>query len=126
MYEKLNDQIRQAQEDIARHKRLENAIVLLKREKAPIERKANALYEMLRKENLDVDKLEKMSFQKMVYSLISQLVERTEKEKKEALAAKLKYDTAKNDLDDIQKRLDERKADQKKLYKLSNRIRQFI
>ncbi|MBT3318278.1 MAG: hypothetical protein HN948_00035 [Clostridia bacterium] len=115
MYKELNGQIEQAQENIARHKEYKNAVLLLELEKNPIEQKADLLYEKFRKENLDVEKLQKMSFKKAIYTLLSQLVERTEQEKREALSAKIKYDFAKKELDDIQQRIDLHRGAQNKL-----------
>jgi hypothetical protein len=55
----------------------------------------------LEKEDFDVKKLEGNSLAGIFYSILGRLEEHVEKEQREALAAKLKYDQAVRDLEDV-------------------------
>ena len=103
----LDHELQQAQENMLRKSELKKELASLQTEKVPYQEKTEALYKQLQKEDLDVEKLEGMSFRKFLYAIINQLVEKTEQEKKEAVAAKLKYDIAKKELDDIDTRISE-------------------
>ncbi len=102
---KIDDELRLAQQGIARKRKLEAMIKNLEFDRAGFAGHARDMAEKLKKENLDVQKLENMSLKKAFYAIFSILVERTEKEKEEALEAKLKYDAAKKDVDDIDSKL---------------------
>ncbi len=53
MYKELNAKIAQAQEDIAKHKELQNAVILLEREKESLQYNVSLLSNKLRKEKKD-------------------------------------------------------------------------
>ena len=56
-----------------------------------------ALKEVSDKEQEDVSELEKAGFTKLLYHIINKYDEKMDKEKREAIAALAKYETAKND-----------------------------
>lgn len=101
MSQKLEAQIVQVQQNMVRKEKLQTMLQELYKERFPYQKKADKLYEQLRQEELDVKELESMSFKKVFYTVINKLVEKTDQEKKEAVAAKLKYDIAKKELEDI-------------------------
>lgn len=105
MSQELEAKILQVQQNMARKEKLQTLMQELYKERFPYQQKVNALYEQLLQEELDVKELEGMSFKKVFYAIINQLVEKTDQEKQEAVAAKLKYDIAKKELDDIDDKL---------------------
>ena len=105
MSQELEAKILQVQQNMVRKDKLQTILQELYKERYPYQQKADELYAQLKKEELDVKDLEGMSFKKVFYVIINQLVEKTDQEKKEAVAAKLKYDMAKKELEDIDKKL---------------------
>ena len=101
----IDEALRLAQQGIARKRKLEAMIKALEFDRTSFAGHARDMEERLKKENLDVQKLENMSLKKVIYTIFSILVERTEKEKEEALEVKLKYDAAKKDVEDIDQKI---------------------
>ncbi len=69
-----------------------------KKQQTALQQKADALKAQLSKENADVVALEGHSLSALFYAMIGQKVERLEKERAEAYAAKAKYDAALREL----------------------------
>ncbi len=67
-------------------------------QRGKLEKKKKELLENLKREELDVEKLEGMSFANLFHSIKGDKVEKLQKEKEEAFAAKLKYDSICNEL----------------------------
>lgn len=105
MYTELNQKLKEAQQGIARKRKLQSILKRLDWERYLSKEREETLFKQLQKENIDVDKLENLSLKKVIYSIFSMLVERTEKEKKEALEAKMKYDLARKELNDIDEKI---------------------
>lgn len=98
----INEKIEQAQQGIARLHKIDSMIQHLKSEQSQLENKAAELKAILEKENYDVEKIENRSIASVFYSMLGKLEEQVEKERREALSAKLKYDQAVKDLEDVQ------------------------
>ena len=80
-----------------REKMLENAI----RHKRELEVKKAELFKQLQREEKDVKKLEGMSLSNFINTILGTKWEKLDKEKEEAIAAKLKYDAVCEELNDL-------------------------
>ncbi len=90
-------------------KEIEKAKRLLDEEKKSESKLIENLSELkkqLEKENLDVEKLEKISLTKFFHTIKGDVADTMQKEKREAWRAKLKVDTANQELKDIRNRID--------------------
>ncbi len=101
MYAEINRRLEEAQQGIRRLRKIDSMLKGLRDEKLSLERRLSELKDILDKENLDVERLERKSLANIFYSVLGSLPEHVEKEKSEALAAKLKYDQAVLDLEDV-------------------------
>ena len=102
MYQELNEKIKQAQQGIARLHKVNSMLAALESEQKTILDKTNMLKGIMEKEKSDVEKLENTSITSVFYSILGSLDTHIDEERKEALAAKLKYDQAVRDLEDVQ------------------------
>lgn len=101
MYREINERIKQAQQGLSRLHKIDSMIKELELRQGTLSLKTDELKAIMEKENGDVEKLEHTNIASLFYSMLGNLDERVEKERKEALAAKLKYNQAIRDLDDI-------------------------
>lgn len=83
----------------ARRKQLDAQIEELHRQRGERQAKVDETAQSFRKEQDDVDKLEKGGVHAFLLTLIGHKEERLDKERREALAAKLQYDQARSDLE---------------------------
>ena len=97
----INEKLRLAQEGIARLHKIDVMLQDLRDQQVLLQRKAAGLEAVWKKEDSDVVKIESRSIASIFYSMLGKLGEHVEKEQKEALAAKLKYDQAVKDLEDV-------------------------
>lgn len=104
MFTEINRQLEEAQQGISRLRKINAMLVELRHEQQALEEKTAELKLVLAKENLDVSKLEGKSLAHVFYSVLGSLPEKVEKEEREALAARLKYDQAERDLEDVKQR----------------------
>lgn len=102
MYTELNTKLEKALKGIYRIQKIDSMINELEGQLNDIKSKAYKLKKVLEKEKIDVEKLNKNSLASMFYSVIGKLEDRLEKEQQEALAAKLKYNQAVDDLENIE------------------------
>jgi len=100
MFDEINKQLLEAQEGIARLGKIDSKLFDLTEQKAGLS-KADELKKLLDKEEYDVRQIEKTSLASLFYSVLGTLPEHIEKEKKEFLEAKLKYDQAVLDLKNV-------------------------
>ncbi len=105
MYTEINRQLEEAQQGIYRLRKITSMLKDLRNEERALELKLSELKEIWDKEDIDVQKLEKMSLASIFLSVLGSLQEHVEKEKSEALAAKLKYDQANRDLEDVKREI---------------------
>ncbi|MEA4895461.1 MAG: hypothetical protein VB064_09365 [Oscillospiraceae bacterium] len=105
MYTEINEKLELVRQGIARLNKIHSMISQLEAELGPLEQKERELKKALEKENLDVEKLENRSFSSVLYSILGSLEKHIEKENAEALAAKLKYDQALRDVEDIEHKI---------------------
>lgn len=101
MYTQINRQLEEAQQGIFHLQKIDSMLKHLRREQYSLEEKVVELKKKLDKENLDVQKLEKKSLSLLFYSVLGNIQERADKERQEALAAKLSYEQAVRDLEEV-------------------------
>ena len=89
----------------ARRKQLDAQIEELHRQRGERQAKVEETAQSFRKEQDDVDKLEKGGLRSFLLSLTGEKEERLDKERREALAAKLQYDQARSDLEYLENKL---------------------
>lgn len=89
----------------ARRKQLDAQIEELHRQRGERQAKVDETAQSFRKEQDDVDKLEKGGVHAFLLTLIGHKEERLDKERREAPAAKLQYDQARSDLEYLENKL---------------------
>ena len=121
MYTEINIKLEEAQKGIYRLKKIESMINELEIEQKNLKNKVSKLKDILEKENEDVDKLSKKSFASIFYSTIGKLDDKLEKEQQEALTARLKYNQALMDLENIEYEIDKLSMERNEYKECSSR-----
>lgn len=101
MYSEINEKIEKSQQGIARLRKINSILKELESEQEDLLQKESDLKRVLKKEDYDLEKLEKKSIASLFYSILGSLDEHVEKERREALSAKLRYDQAIKDLENV-------------------------
>ena len=96
---------------ISSKEQIEDKIKQLEDESWELEKKIKNLKSKYDKEQSDVSGLEKMGFSKFFFEMINKYDKKMEKEKKEALAALAKYETAKNEYESVNSELDKMRVE---------------
>ncbi len=99
MFKNINDELEALKEGMYRHNKSSSTIHNLTQLLIQQEDKLNSLKAILDKETLDFEKISKMSITGIFYTILGSRDEHIEKERQEALAAKLKYDSAKEQVE---------------------------
>lgn len=102
MNHEINKRLELAHNGLARLRKVETMLKELQSELQILKKHRIELKKIMNKENIDVEKLEREGLAAFFYYLIGKFDERIDKERSEALAAKLKYDQAVKDIEDIQ------------------------
>ncbi len=89
----IDDRISAIKIKLAEKSRLERKLAEMNSQIKELKNMKEGLYKKLKKEELDVEKLEGISFANFYHSIVGDKADILEKEKQEALAAKLKYDS---------------------------------
>lgn len=105
MNEELNRKLEQAEQGIARCEKIDSMLRQLELEQTDLTAKERKLKAVLDKEDLDVEKLEGKSIASVFYSFLGNIDAHLQKERSEAIAAKLKYDQSVQDLQDVNRRI---------------------
>ena len=105
MYSEINEKMGAMHQGIARLQKIDGMTSQLRSELNALQQKENELKIILEKENHDLTRLENRSIASIFYSIVGSLEKHIEKEQREALAAKLKYDKALKDIEDVVFRL---------------------
>jgi len=106
MYTEISIKLEQAQKGMYRLKKIDSMLNELRNEQKYLKSKVLELKKVLEKENSDVDKLNKKSLASIFFSVVGNLDDRLEEEQREALAAKLKYNQAIIDLENLEYEID--------------------
>ncbi|OPJ54772.1 hypothetical protein [Clostridium oryzae] len=101
----INLKLQNAQQGIMRLNKIDAMLEQLKDEQKELEKRTNELKKILQKESKDVQKIENKSIKYVFYSILGTVDEHIDKELKEELAAKLKYQQSLKDLDDVVDRI---------------------
>jgi chromosome segregation ATPase len=101
MFTDINRQLDEARQGVFQLQKIDSMLQHLLLEQADLAEKAAQLKGKLVKEDADVERLEKRSLAALFYSALGNYIHRLEKERQEALAAKLQLKQAKSDLEDV-------------------------
>lgn len=91
--QELNSKLRECIEKISEANRYEKLINNTRQDYSRLEKKWQELKKILEKEEHDVEKLNKMTFTNFLHTILNDKTEKLDKEKHEALTAKLKCDS---------------------------------
>ena len=97
----INRKMAEARQGIRRLQKIDIMLDDLQKQKQYLQNRVTELREILNREDADVMRLEKMSLTRLVNTVLGRLDAQLAQEKKEALAAKLKYDQAVREQADI-------------------------
>jgi hypothetical protein len=111
MYEEINAQLEEAMQKVCRRRKLSSMLEELLEQQKMLKLKLEEHQAILKKENADVEQLEKKSLSHLFYTMLGKLGERVEEERKEALAAALKYDQAAAELTQVEDRIKEMRGE---------------
>lgn len=113
----LNEKILELKSKMNDKKRIKHKLDNMLNQRMELNRRKDELNKALKKEELDVEKLEGMSFANIFHSIIGDKSEKLEKEKQEALAAKLKYDSICSEIQALDNDIERRN---RRLYELKD------
>ncbi len=102
MYQEINRQMEEAQQNVFRFRKINTMLEELHRQKKALESKVAELKGILDKEDTDVEKLEGKSLAHIFHSVLGNLDEQIQKEQQEALAARLKYEQTVRELESVE------------------------
>ncbi len=101
MNDEINHKLEEAKQGMLRLQKINSMLDELNNQKTSFTIKVLELKNALEKEELDVDKLEGKSVSHIFHTLLGNFDEHLEKERKEALAVRLKYDQVARDLETV-------------------------
>ncbi len=90
----INERLRQLQEQLIQKKRLETMLQELRTQEEELDRRVRELLAVKMAEEKDAERLEGRSLAAFFYGVIGKKDEKLDKERKEAYAARVKYDAA--------------------------------
>ena len=99
--EDINNELLSVKTKLKEKERLTKTLHHAYEEKLILKKRKDQLSEKLKKEKSDVEKLENMSISNFIYTLSGRKLEKLEKEKRDVLAVKLKFETVKEELYDL-------------------------
>ena len=103
--EYLNAQLRMLQQKVARKRQLESRISGLRQQRSTLLDKVSALEAAAMKEEADVTRLEGRSLAAFFYYVVGKMDEKLDRERREAYAARVKYDAAARELQAVEQDL---------------------
>ncbi|MDR2940512.1 MAG: hypothetical protein LBV08_09365 [Clostridiales bacterium] len=105
MYEQINKQLAQNQQDVLRLRKIEAMLGSLEEERRGLLDKFELAKASLEKENKGYEKITNRSISSIFLSVIGRLEERAEKGRQEALRAELKYNQVVKGLEDVKNKI---------------------
>ncbi len=96
-----DERLEKLQRDAARKRRLESMLGELRAQRSELEARVSELEAIKLQEQEDVERLESGGITALVYSLVGKGEEKLTKERREAAAAALKYESAARELDSV-------------------------
>ena len=121
-----NEQLRSIMDQIVQLHGSENRIRILEKQEAEIRDKILELDEVMRREQADVDKLERFSLTSIIARIAGNKEEKLEKEQMEAYEAAARLETAKQELEYVKNQLNTAKNDRWKLKDLEMEYEQVL
>ncbi|MGF7057644.1 hypothetical protein [Brassicibacter mesophilus] len=97
----INERLTNLKIKMRERERLKSILLDVKEQKSKAEERKKNLSKQLKKEKIDVEKLEVLSFSNFLNTIIGKKVEKLAKEKSEFISAKLSYDTASTELESL-------------------------
>ncbi|SFQ00289.1 hypothetical protein [Caldicoprobacter faecalis] len=105
MLEELNSRLIELQERIQEGYKIRRRLEAAEKSYNELQKRIDELKNQLEKEKRDVAQLEGMNLTNLFYSILGTKEERLDKERQEYLAAKLKYDQCRDELDALEKEI---------------------
>ena len=106
-----SEDLRRLRAQIERKRQLEAQVRELQAQREHLTRRVQELQRQMQMEQADVDRLEGHSLAAFFYGVIGKMDEKLTKERREAYAARVKYDAAARELADLEAELREREAE---------------
>lgn len=120
------ENLQQLHAQVERRRQLETLIGELRRQREALTPRVRQLERQMQTEQTDVDRLEGRSLAAFFYSVIGRMDEKLTQEKREAYAARVKYDAAARELADLESELQDREAEFCRLDGCEVRYRQAL
>lgn len=126
MLEDMNARLMELQERIQEGHKIRRRLEDAEKNYSQLQDRIAELRNRLEKEKRDVDKLEGMSLTGLFYSILGTKEERLEKERQEYLAAKLKYDQCRDELDAVKREIESLKLQLGEINVLEREYRELL
>lgn len=121
-----SEDLRQLRAQIERKRQLESLVRDLRCQRENLTPRVRALERTMQMEQADVDRLEGHSLAAFFYGVIGKMDEKLTQEKREAYAARVKYDAAARELADLEAELQDREAELRQLSGCEARYQQAL
>ncbi len=115
MFEQINKELEELQQGIYRYRRIDSMLKNLQTQLDSQESRQYDLEQELKKENLDVEKINKMGVSALFHTILGNREKQIEKERQEALAAQLKYDDITEQIEDTKRQISELRSERSEL-----------
>lgn len=122
----INRELKELNEALARQGRMEAQWKDLQDQRAERDRRVMETGRVFRKEQDDVDRLEKGGLRALLLSLTGDREVRLSKERREALAARLQYDQARRDAEDLEERIRDLLQEREELRAVRTRLEALL
>jgi DNA repair exonuclease SbcCD ATPase subunit len=107
MFTEINNKLEELQQKIYRSHKIDSLLDSLRDQLIEQKRKQLSLESKLKKENVDVEKLSKMSVASLFYTILGSKEKQLEKERQDVLAAQLKLDDINMQIHETERRISE-------------------
>lgn len=124
--EDINAELEQLRQKLDRARKLATVMEDLNAQHGERKRAAAEALKVLHREQEDVEELERLSFASFLARIRGEQAERLDKERREAVAAKARYDAARRDLEDLEARLQAARQERAGLESLRGRWRALM
>lgn len=121
-----NEKLKKLQQQVAEKKSLEAKRKELRTQQKQLQYQVKVLKQELQKEQLDVERMERTSLVSVLYSILGKKEAVLDREKAEAYAAKLKYDSAVQQLSRVEEDLSRKEAQLKSVADCERQYQQLL
>lgn len=126
MFDEINKELEQLKQGIYRCRNIDRMLEGLNEQLSEQEKRKAELEKELQKENLDVEKLNKMSLTSIFYTVLGSKEKQIEKERQEALAAQLKLDDVNRQIDETKYHISKLEAERKEVANSERRYKELF